>query len=109
MAIYKRKTFRRKVFRRKPKTLAQKAYRMAKSIKRTYKPEIKYKDQSTSDYNAGTTAGVYGINAVAQGDTMITREGNKILCRYVCLKGHIKHNNTATDGQVVKEIGRAHV
>lgn len=102
MAIYKRKTFRRRVFKRKPKTLALKAYRMAKSIKRTYKPEVKKYDKGQSAYSAGTTAGVILINDMAQGDTSATREGNKILCRYVTAKGWIKHNNTATDGQVVK-------
>lgn len=102
MAIYKRKTFRRRVFKRKPKTLAQKAYRMARTLKKTYKPEVKKFDKGQSTYNVGVTAGLVLLNNMAQGDTIQTRQGNKILCRYVTSQGWIKHNNTATDGQVVK-------
>jgi len=102
MAIYKRKTFRRKVFRRKPKTLAQKAYRMAKSIKRTYKPEVKKSDKGQSTYNVGTVAGVIPVTSIAQGDDNLTRSAHKILVKSVVAKGWIKHNNTASDGQVVK-------
>jgi len=84
------------------KSPAYKALRMVKTIKRTYNPEVKKKDMGQSDYSAGTTAGVIAITGIAQGDTNLTRNANKILAKSVIAKGWIKHNNTATDGQVVK-------
>lgn len=104
MAIYKRKVVRKTYRRRRPKTLAAKAYGMCKYLKKIYKPEIKKRDKAQVSYNVGTTAGVFHVNDIAQGTitTADTRVGNKILCKYVTAKGWIKHNNTATAGQVVK-------
>lgn len=99
------KKYRRPAGRAAPKNtrvLARKAYTMARTIRRTYKPEFKKYDMNESTYNVGTTAGVVHVNPIAQGDDFFNREGNKILGRSFYLNGYIKHNNTATDGQVIK-------
>lgn len=108
MAYARRKYGQRKMYRRRryvpknTKVVARKAFNMVRAMRRTYKPELKKYDNGQSSYACGTTAGFVPVTGIAQGDNYNNREGNKILVRYVNAKGWIKHNNTATDGQVVK-------
>lgn len=105
MAIYKRKTLKRKTYRRKTykkKSLAGRAYAMVKSIKRTYKPELKKVDSAQSTMSVPTSAYFQPLHSIAQGSDYNQREGNKVVIRYITARGFIKHNNTATDGQVLR-------
>jgi len=66
------------------------------------RPELKKKDFAKSDYNVNTTVTVVPINGIAQALTSTGRIGNKIQNKWFSLNGYVKHNNTATDGQMVK-------
>lgn len=102
MVRYARKT--RKVFRKtyKPKTAGVKALRMVKAIKRTYKPEYKKIDLGAVTTTAGFIPTGAVLHGVAQGDSNITRNANKILVKSISMKGYVQHNNTATIGQMVR-------
>lgn len=102
--VYTRRKVGRRTYRRRnrgPKRTYRRAYAQ-RGRRSPFSPELKKVDLGQSDYSAGTTAGVIHVNAITQGDDYNQREGSKVVIRYVNARGWIKHNNTATDGQVVR-------
>jgi len=106
MSPYKKtKRFGRKRFTRKRyhNSKLNYAYNKVRQIAKTYHPEVKKFDVGPyTAVSVGTAATVYTLTNIGQGDTITTRQGNKILVKYLAIQGYLQHNNSSTIGQYVK-------
>lgn len=62
-------------------------------------PEKKFFD-SVQITDASTTATILNLNNMAAGDTAITRDGNKIICRSIQLRGTFQNESLAVNNVV---------
>lgn len=102
-AFRKTNRFGRKRYVRRRLFGARKPYRPNRMFRSfAARPELKKKEFSMATANVNTTVTVVPINGVDQALTSTGRIGNKIQNKWFSLSGYVKHNNTATDGQMVK-------
>lgn len=88
---YRRRLYKRRVYR-------PRMYRRMSGLR----PEVKKIDSSAGVLNIPATANFNNVNSIGQGVTNLTRIGSKIFNKWISISGYIKHNNTATDGQMIK-------
>ncbi len=84
---------------------ASKALAVAYAVKKLVNVEFRTITTAfTSDPNA--TGATVNLTAIAQGDDIANRQGNKIRCKHISVKGHIQINGSATISQVRMMIVR---
>lgn len=102
--VYRKKYVKKNKYTAKKKSMkfkVNKAFYGMRNMRNLYRPEYKKYDTSAST-SAGTSSTVTTIVDIAQGDTVATRNANRILVKKIQLQGTVQHNNTSTVGQYVK-------
>lgn len=83
--------------------LATKAYKAGKYLATMINAEKK-KFDFTSTVNQSTTESVHYLNALAQGDTDASRDGNSVLMNTVSIRGTVSYNSAGATAQRVRIV-----
>lgn len=93
---YRRKYKRRNYVRTSGESLALKAFRGVKALRGIINSEKKKHDAGVSE-TPSTSGAVTSLASIAQGDTLVQRNGNSILAKYLGIRYTVNMNASATN------------
>lgn len=76
------------------KTIASKALKMVKAVALKLNVEKKYLDTSFANASCSNTGSYYALSSIAQGATVITRNGNQLKCVKLDFRADLRSNST---------------